>query len=433
MQICLMGVSFETGNMGVHALTYATIKCVLAQLPDAEITILDYGYRPKEYNLRIGDKSTTIPLVNMRFSKKFYLKNNIVMLLFFSYILKLMPFLFLRKRIIENNSCLRAVLNADIVADISAGDSFSDIYGMGRFFYVSLPKMLAIMLKKNLVLLPQTIGPFKGILAKAIARYILNRASIIYSRDHSGLSEYANSSQRRIANGKAWFCYDVGFALEPAKPDSIEIASLLKTREKRHVVVGLNISGLLYNGGYTRNNMFGLRIDYRQIILKVITLLMEKENTIVLLVPHAFHPPEHIESDQGVCAQVYDLLRARYGSRIEVVRGSYNQSEIKYIIGMCDLFIGSRMHACIAALSQNIPAVGIAYSKKFKGVMDSVGVGSFVADPREMEEQEILNVINRAYAERSSIRNHLEQTMPDVSKRVLGLFAEIHKCCMNRQ
>lgn len=168
-------------------------------------------------------------------------------------------------------------------------------------------------------------------------------------------------------------------------------------------------------------------------VLKVITLLMQNENTIVLLVPHAFHPPEHIESDQGVCAQVYGSLRPRYGNRIELVRGTYDQSEIKYIIGMCDFFIGSRMHACIAALSQDIPTVAIAYSMKFKGVMDSIGVGNRVADPREMEEQEILNVINKAYAERDTIRNHLERTMPDVKKRVLNLFAEIQEVCMKRQ
>ncbi len=433
IKVCLLGVSFETGNMGVHALTHATIKCILAQLADAQITILDYAHQPKEYNLRIGDKKTTVRMVNMRFSKKFYLKNNVAVLFLLSCILKLIPIPFVRRRIIENNACLRTLVNADIVADISGGDSFTDMYGLRRVFYICLPKILVIMLKKDLILLPQTIGPFKSILAKAIARYILNRASIIYSRDRIGLSEYVSSLKMNAVNGKARFCYDVGFVLEPAKPNKIEISSLLNTGNSRYMVVGLNISGLLYNGGRTRNNMFGLKVDYQQLILKVITLQMQHENAIVLLVPHAFHPPEHFESDQGVCAQVYDLLRERYGNRIKLVPGTYDQSEIKYIIGMCDFFVGSRMHACIAALSQSIPTVAIAYSKKFKGVMDSIGVGNLVADPREMEEQEILGVINKAYAERDIISNHLERTMPDVKKRVLNLFAEIQEFSMKRQ
>jgi colanic acid/amylovoran biosynthesis protein len=432
-RVCLLGVSFETGNMGVNALTYAILRCVLAQLPDAEIAILGYAHQPKEYDLGFGDTNTTVRLVNMRFSKKYYLKNNIVMLLLLSCIMKLVPIPFVRRRIIENNVCLRTLQNADIVADISAGDSFSDIYGMRAFFYGALPKMLAIMLKKNLILLPQTIGPFKRALAKAIAEYILNRASIVYSRERNGLGELVGYFKNGTINEKVRFCCDVGFALEPAKPNEDEIQSLLKLRGRKCIIIGVNISGLLYNGGYTRNNMFGLMVDYRQMVLQVITLLMRNENTSVLLVPHAFHPPEHIESDQGACAQIYDALRARYGDRIELVRGTYNQSEIKYIIGMCDFFIGSRMHACIAALSQNIPTVAIAYSKKFKGVMDSIGVGNRVADPREMQEQEILNIISKAYEERETIKSHLEQTMPEVTKRVLNLFAEIQGCCVNRQ
>ena len=65
--------------------------------------------------------------------------------------------------------------------------------------------------------------------------------------------------------------------------------------------------------------------------------------------------------------------------------------------------------------------------------MDSIGVGDLVADPREMEEQEILSVVKKAYAKRDTIRKHLEQTMPEVKKRVLNLFAEIQEFCRNRQ
>jgi len=38
------------------------------------------------------------------------------------------------------------------------------------------------------------------------------------------------------------------------------------------------------------------------------------------------------------------------------------------------------MHACIAALSQGIPTVGVAYSQKFTGVFESVLAGDCVVD-----------------------------------------------------
>jgi len=83
------------------------------------------------------------------------------------------------------------------------------------------------------------------------------------------------------------------------------------------------------------------------------------------------------ECDSPVCDRGFEALRDKYPDRIGVVRGQYSPSEIKYIIGSCDFFIGARMHACIAALSQGIPAVAIAYSDKFTGVMQTVGAGGW--------------------------------------------------------
>jgi len=38
----------------------------------------------------------------------------------------------------------------------------------------------------------------------------------------------------------------------------------------------------------------------------------------------------------------------------------YGPSETKFLIGHCDFFVGARMHACIAAVSQYVPAVTLA-------------------------------------------------------------------------
>ena len=80
------------------------------------------------------------------------------------------------------------------------------------------------------------------------------------------------------------------------------------------------------------------------------------------------------------------------------------------------------MHACIAALSQAIPALGIAYSDKFRGVFESVGVGHLVADPRHLDESSLLELLRVRLSERHDIQNHLREVMPGVRQTVLGLL-----------
>jgi polysaccharide pyruvyl transferase WcaK-like protein len=185
----------------------------------------------------------------------------------------------------------------------------------------------------------------------------------------------------------------------------------------------LNISGLLFNGGYTQENMFGLQTSYHELIYSIVDFLMEQEKLLVLLVPHVLSPSRAIEDDPNACRQLYDKLSDKYPSRIFLTQGEYNHNDIKYIIGLCDFFIGSRMHACIAALSQSIPAVGIAYSKKFHGVFESIGLGECVADAYQCNRKdELLSVVKAAFEKRDQTRIHLDKIIPTIKTNILEML-----------
>lgn len=427
LQVTLLGAGFSTRNMGVGALTSGAIKCVKHRFPDADIFLLDYGKRSETYNFELNGKNSLIQLVNLRFSKKIFLKNNIALLLLLALAAKLSPSKSLRDKIISGNSYLRHVRDSDLIASIAGGDSFSDIYGLGRFFYVALPQLLAIFMDKKLVQLPQTIGPFKGVIARNIARFILNKSALVYSRDHSGLNEAKCLMGVMDNPGKLRFSYDVGFVLEPKEPAGKESQGVLRKRERP--MVGLNVSGLLYAGGYSQNNMFGLKTDYRELVHEIIGFLISEKGADVVLVPHVFGGSSHMESDSAVSELLHDELKKEYGHKISAVRGSFDQHEIKHIIGQCDFFIGSRMHACIAALSQAVPTVAVAYSKKFMGVMDSINMPHIVADPRTMDKAQVISIIDNIFENRLKERETLKFAMPKVQERVLELFRELTEVC----
>jgi len=79
------------------------------------------------------------------------------------------------------------------------------------------------------------------------------------------------------------------------------------------------------------------------------------------------------------------------------------------------------MHACIAALSQNIPTVPIAYSDKFAGMMQSIGFGELVADPRHMDAAAILETVDKIYEKRAVVGRDLATKMPLVKQCIRDL------------
>ena len=421
-RIGLLGASFETGNMGVSALAETSIKCLLNRWPDAEVVLLDGGRKQDEVRLELSGRRVTARLLPIRFCKNIFLSNHFFVLLFYVLLLKLFRTRRARAAVVNSNPSVRELMEMEFVADITGGDSLSDIYGVGRFLKRFLRRWLIIQFGKELILLPQTYGPFRTAAARAMGRYVLNRASAIYSRDHEGIEYVRGLLHKPNMNGKVRFGPDLAFVLDSREPENLDVGSLEKSRTRDTLLVGFNISGLLFNGGYTQNNMFGLKTDYRRLICSIIDLLMRNEKLIILLVPHVFGPVGCVENDHDACSKVYEDLGQRYKDRLFLAKGEYSHNEIKYIIGKCDFFVGSRMHACIAAVSQGIPAIGLAYSKKFRGVFESIGIEQLVIDMREKDRMEILTGITEALEQRRTIADNIKSTIPKVQEHILHIF-----------
>ena len=424
IRVGILGATFETGNMGLGALAAGTVQCIRYEYPNADVFLMDYLHEETARRVRIDGEYLTVPLLNIRFSKKILLPNNIALLIFLTLVSKLIPGDKLKRKFISRNRYLREISETHFFVSLAGGDSFADIYGFVRLVYVALPQLLVLLAGKRLILMPQTYGPFRGVCARAIARFILRRAEMVYSRDVSGVEGIASVLGLPPDSPKLRFCYDVGFLLEPDPPAHLEVDGLSPQHRSDTTLVGVNVSGLLMMEGYTRNNMFGLKVSYRSLIQQVVERLLQQPTVNVLLIPHVFGEEIGSETDTLACDAIFDELKGKYEGRLGVVRGRYNQNEIKYIIGQCNFFVGSRMHACIAAVSQSVPAVSIAYSDKFAGVMKAVGVESLVADPRRMTTAEILALISSNLRDRATLHRQLLQKMPQVKRTILNTIAD---------
>lgn len=422
-KILLLGASFGTGNMGVGALTAGALTVAAKRYPEAQVSLLDYGKVASISRFDVDGRTLEIPLINMRFSWKLFLANNVAFLLILAALTRILGE-GLRTRLIRRNRWLAAVDDADLALAVSGGDSFSDIYGFGRFFYVTLPQFLVILLGKRLILLPQTIGPFARPVARVLAGWLMRRASLVCTRDADGLNEVRHLLRIDDDDARACFCPDMGFVVEPHAPHSPDLGGLeLPSTDRTRPLVGFNVSGLLLMGGYDKSNMFQLNVNYADLVDRLVELFVDEKNANVLLIPHVFG--KHEESDTWAIETVYERLRQRHLEHLFCARGTYDQNEIKHIIGRCEFFVGSRMHACIAALSQAIPAIGVAYSDKFSGVFASVGAAELVADPRQLTLEQTLATIAHAFDSRHVAQLNLVRRMPQVKTQVLSLLNKL--------
>jgi colanic acid/amylovoran biosynthesis protein len=83
------------------------------------------------------------------------------------------------------------------------------------------------------------------------------------------------------------------------------------------------------------------------------------------------------------------------------------------------------MHACIAALSQGIPAISLAYSKKFAGVFETVNVEQLIVDMRYTEAEEALNMVLNGFEQRNMTAERLKTMIPKIQQQILNMLVSI--------
>src|SRR5699024_7951360 len=266
------------------------------------------------------------------------------------------------------NPVARRIAQSDAVLDISAGDSFTDLYGPARLDSVAAPKLATFRAARPLVLLPQTYGPFSTSQGRQLAERLVRSATVAYARDawsYEQLSELAGTGAdtERLRQG-----VDVAFALEPRQPPVAVVEQLDKLRDR--VLAGVNVSGLLPTPDAARR--FGLAGDYVATMTTLVQQLIDS-GAHVVFVPHVHLPDGRGESDAVAIDLVRSKLTTGEATQTSVLPTSLDAAHLKWCIATMDWFVGSRMHATIAALSSLVPVYGYAYSDKARGVFESCG------------------------------------------------------------
>ena len=246
-----------------------------------------------------------------------------------------------RELVLDSKGLRRWVKGFDVVVDTRAGDSFADIYGVPRLRQIGAMAEFVKACGVPLVLGPQTIGPFDTRIGTSMGKWSLRRADKVMARD----SESASLSAR-LGREVDVLTTDVVFALE--QPKSKGSADVL-----------LNVSGLLWT-----SNDHGSADAYRQVIRLLIRGLRDRGRDVAL-VSHVLDSGV-ADNDEPAARSLQDEFGLEH-----VVPTSLD--DMRAFAKGANLLIGSRMHACLNALSVGTPSIPLAYSRKFAPLLGDLG------------------------------------------------------------
>lgn len=287
--------------------------------------------------------------------------------------------------------------HADFVLDIGQGDSFADIYGKQRFDRINFAFKNGRFFCKPYCILPQTIGPYNDATIRREASKSIKNCRCVMTRDKQSYDYVKNL----LPNKDVHEIIDVAFFMPYIK----------KNFPTGHVHVGLNVSALLWHGGYTRDNQFGLKDEYQKVVRMVIDYFLTISNVILHLVPHVVGGERSIENDYAVSYDLYE----EYDSPQLVLAPLFLDPIIAkgYISGL-DFFMGARMHATIGAFSSNVPVVPMAYSRKFNGLFFDTLHYYHMVDLKKDTKEQILENVSNSFNNRALLKTEIVHAMNTV-------------------
>jgi len=313
------------------------------------------------------------------------------------------------------NRKLTEIREADVVLDFS-GDTFGDMAHPLHLLKQAFELGTVLLMGKPLVFFAQSPGPFSTWYRRLIARLILGHASAICAREPYAFAEM-----------KKRFCPSVpvigtacpAFLLEPNVQQATQILKLEGFQDSSRLRLGVTITGFSFSKNLVGQDKYRIEREHAELMPLVRTL--QRAITVldvdVLFIPHVFRFSESGElihgPDTAITGQLQDLvidsLPSGIGERVRMIQGCYDAQITKGIIASCDCYLSGRLHASVAALSQGIPTVLLAYGRKFFGFASLVGQQDSVSPALAgaIDEEDLWQKLQAAVNNRDKVREEI--------------------------
>ena len=297
------------------------------------------------------------------------------------------------------NRELQAYGSADLVIDLS-GDMLTDDYGPHIAFSHYIPVLSALLLDRAVFVCAQSIGPFRW--TGLLARLTFQHVAAITVRDRISLKHLAAIG---IDTNGVSLAADMAFLLPSASPQ--RVAAILAAESitlNGCPFLGVSLSPILEKR-YERASGG----SFAGLLAKVLDAFARENGVRILFIPHVTGPKPGGD-DRRVAARVAAHMRMS----ADVINGDYRPEELKALIGCSETFLGARMHANIAALSEGVPVVALSYSHKTPGIMALFGQQERVIDGSVLTEERLRQVLQVAWTQRMKIRQRINASLPAI-------------------
>ena len=260
--------------------------------------------------------------------------------------------------------------------------------------------LTAKFLKKPVVLFPNSIGPFRTFLGRAVSRLALNNCNLLMARErysYNVIDELNVRSPRILTSDTALLYPSTDTSSVAVKKPFVAVCAGFYAQT--HSSEGIS--------AYVESHAKALSRASRMLGFRIVFL------------------PHYVSGFRYDDLEISELIRSKLERPIEAeIINTRTLAEFKSILDQADFVLSSKMHPAVLAASSFVPTLYVAYDNKQLGFFQSLGMPKDCAILiSEINEELLFSGIEKVWSSRKELGALLSRTVPfwqDNTKRAIG-------------
>jgi colanic acid/amylovoran biosynthesis protein len=348
-----------------------------------------------------------------RLKRKLLLLRNLLGLLCVNYVSETIGRLILPRNKI---SSLEVIKNSDVIYGCGGGYLHDSTYSF-------LPPLLELKYaqkhQKKVVLMGQTIGPFRTKIGRFFAKKIINDCTKLLVREE--WSEEYLTKELNISNELIELIPDLAFSLEKINEEAATVLLRKEGVDTNRPIVGMTVRDWHFPGFSNADEKLE---NYLLSITKLINYLTESLNYQVILFPQVISPDAE-DDDRNTSRKIFEKVIRK--ENVFAFVNDYDPTQLKGMISMCRVFIGTRMHSNIFALGSRVPTIAISYLPKTDGIMQMVNQKAYVKSINDVSYEWLHERFDNIIINEVKIRDEIDLNVKEIEKQLEQLVDAIAK------
>jgi polysaccharide pyruvyl transferase WcaK-like protein len=395
MKLVITGVT-RTGNLGGTAMLCAVEDVLRPYFGDVALASI----LPNKDRRQVGPDTTRIVSSGYRYLLLFV----VPLCILFWPLRKVRPV----RRLMAMLPLLKDIAAADAVADLS-GIAFVDGRGIPLLYYNVAVALPAFFFGTPVHKLSQAMGPFKGRLNALAAEWTLRRCATVAARGNKSLEHLIE-----LGIAGAQFCPDTSFALQIGESVEREARVQINSQD------GFATEGPLIicsPSAVVLAHCQAADVDMISVFTETFVSLIAQGNRVAML-PHAADSGIRKNDDHSVARTIQQKVLER-GHSVPILDPAGDPRLARAIVGQSAVFIASRFHSMIAALSQSVPVVTVGWSHKYTEAAEPFGMSEFTIDYSQLTSERLTLMLSDMLAKREELHDQMKIAAGEVRTKAI--------------